>query len=145
MARSAVILIHDQHVALIERNRSGETYFLFPGGQVEQGEELEATAVREAREELGIDVELQGLFAEVQMRGKAQHYFRARQIAGEFGSGAGIELLQSESHPNGTHRPVWVPLAELAERDCRPMALAKAVIEAAEKGWPEKPLRFVES
>lgn len=140
-----MILIEDEQVALIERNRSGETYFLFPGGQVEEGEGLEAAAVREAREELGVDVELRGLFAEVHMRGKLQHYFLAHKVGGKFGSGTGPELSKSASHPDGTHRPVWIPMAQLAHIDCRPAALAQSIVEASIKGWPHEPLRFMES
>ena len=38
--RSAVILVKEEKVALIQRERGGMEYFLFPGGQVESGETL---------------------------------------------------------------------------------------------------------
>ena len=46
------------HIALIERVRDGTTYYVFPGGIVEEGETAPAAAMREAFEELGVYVEL---------------------------------------------------------------------------------------
>lgn len=55
--RSAVVLVERDRVALIRRTRQGHTYYMFPGGGVELGETDEEAAVREAREELGVDVQ----------------------------------------------------------------------------------------
>ena len=48
MARSGVILIEHDKLALIKRIRSGETYYVSPGGGIEPGETAETAAVREA-------------------------------------------------------------------------------------------------
>ena len=37
MARAGLILIKDQNLAIIERYRNDQHYFIFPGGQVEDG------------------------------------------------------------------------------------------------------------
>ncbi len=57
-SRARVGIVTDGRVALIKRMRAGRTYYLFPGGGVEEGETPEQAAIREAREELGADVEL---------------------------------------------------------------------------------------
>jgi 8-oxo-dGTP diphosphatase len=52
-----VILLPGDRVVLIERKNPPLGWAL-PGGFVDEGEELELAAVREAREETGLDVEL---------------------------------------------------------------------------------------
>ena len=54
--RAGIILIEDNKVALIERHRAGLDYFVFPGGGVDEGETHEQGAIREAMEELGVEV-----------------------------------------------------------------------------------------
>lgn len=56
----------------------------FPGGQVEPGETREQAAVREAREELAVDVAVTGVLGEVTIRpGMPMTVFTARLISGE--------------------------------------------------------------
>ena len=56
--RAAIFLVEDGRIALIERYKQGVHYFTFPGGHVEAGESPQEAAVREAKEELGLDVRL---------------------------------------------------------------------------------------
>src|SRR5512142_628749 len=64
--RAGIVLIQNDKVALIERHRAGLEYYVFPGGGVDEGETPEHAAVREAMEELGIDVAIQQKIAEIQ-------------------------------------------------------------------------------
>jgi ADP-ribose pyrophosphatase YjhB (NUDIX family) len=56
-----IIEVEDKGVVLIERKNPPHGWAL-PGGFVDYGESLETAAVREAREETGLDVELIGQF-----------------------------------------------------------------------------------
>lgn len=56
-----VIFLPGQGVVLVER-RNPPPGFALPGGFVDWGETVEQAAVREAKEETGLDVELTGLF-----------------------------------------------------------------------------------
>lgn len=125
--RSAVILIENDQVALIERVRDGRTYYLFPGGTVEKGETIEAAAIREAYEELGVHVELQMLAALVRFDNDNQYYYHAKINAGQFGAGTGEEFGSAPCSVRGSYRPIWLPRPELPQYDIRPSALAQAV------------------
>lgn len=53
---AATIVLNDQHeLLLIKGPRRG---WEMPGGQVEEGESIKAAAIRETKEETGIDVEI---------------------------------------------------------------------------------------
>lgn len=125
--RSGVIIVEENKVAAIQRVNSKGTYFLFPGGGVELSETVEEAAIREAREELGVDVPLQGLIAVVEFGGDEQYYYLARIVSGEFGSGTGEELSSIAASPAGTYTPIWLQRHRLHEYDIRPVELARFI------------------
>ena len=132
MPRSAVIIIEDERVAMIQRLRGGHTYYLFPGGGVEPGETIEEAAIREAYEELGLHIQLGPLVAEVEfcnpeLVDRTQYYYLSHSIEGKFGTGEGEELSSSPQSLRGSYRPVWLPLIDLRNHDVRPKELAQAL------------------
>ena len=146
MARAAAIIVESGRVALIERRNERGLYYVFPGGHVEEGETPEAAAVREVREELGLEVEVGRLVAEVTFKGRMQSFFAARVVGGEFGSGDGAEMAGLRPE-RGTYVPVWLEAAELTTQPVLPVhvaALAAAAARDENSGWPAEPLRYVE-
>ena len=62
VAAGAVIALDDRRIVLVRRAiEPGCGRWVFPGGYVDRGEVVAAAAVREAREESGLDVRLEGL------------------------------------------------------------------------------------
>lgn len=59
VAASAVVT-DDQGRILLQRRRDNDLWAL-PGGAMDMGESLPGTAVREVKEETGLDVEITGL------------------------------------------------------------------------------------
>lgn len=55
-----VIVRHEGRFAVVREKKHGQLWY-FPAGRVEAGETLVEAAVRETKEEAGIDVELTGL------------------------------------------------------------------------------------
>jgi 8-oxo-dGTP diphosphatase len=62
LAVGTIIRDERDRVVLVRRAiEPGYGKWVFPGGYVDRGEQLQAAAVREAREETGLDVRLEGL------------------------------------------------------------------------------------
>lgn len=61
-APTADVIIHEpERGVLLVRRRNPPLGHALPGGFIDEGEQAEAAAIREMREETGLDVELEGL------------------------------------------------------------------------------------
>ena len=108
---------------------------------MDDGETPEQAAVREAMEELGIEVAIKQKIAEIQLGQKSrQVYFLVEQTGGEFGTGVGEEYTDSDpdNPEEGIYIPIWMPLDKLSEyRNIYPESVAEQVIRSLTKGWAE--------
>ena len=109
-----------------EQGLEGSEYYAVPGGSVESGETIEQTAVREIKEETGLDVTLKRLLAEFENEGRKEHYFVADPFEGEpvFG---GPELLKQSDQ--NVYRLEWIPLTEIGDIPLLPEAIQRAIID----------------
>jgi 8-oxo-dGTP diphosphatase len=128
------ILINDGKIALIQRVKESGTYYVFPGGGVEEGETISQALIREMKEELGIDVSVGDFFSKNEYDGDNERivhdFYVCRQTGGEFGTGDGPEYQPENAHlMEGTHDPIWVPLSTLDELVLYPEVIKKMVIE----------------
>jgi len=141
--RAGIILIEDGKVALIERHRAGLDYYVFPGGGVEEGETPEEAAIREAMEELGIEIAIKQKVAVIHFGFSTQFYFLVEQIGGEFGTGTGEEFVDADpdNPEDGIYIPIWMPIEELAGHDTvYPVDVAELVLKAQTDGWSNEPV-----
>lgn len=147
--RAGVVLIKGDKVALIERHRGGLDYFVFPGGGVDEGESPEQAAIREAMEELGIEVAIRQKVLEVQLGQKSrQIYFLVDHIAGEFGTGTGEEYTDADpdNPEEGIYIPIWMSIDELLlHENIYPADLARLVVRSVSNGWAEDAAFAVEA
>lgn len=136
--RAGIVLIEDNKVALIERHRAGLDYFVFPGGGVDEGETPEQAAVREAMEELGVEVVVKQKVAEIHFDTSKQIYYLVERVAGEFGTGTGEEFTDADPNDpsEGIYVPIWMPIEELPQHEkIYPAALAKLIVQSQADGW----------
>lgn len=142
-----MIVIVDGRLAMIDRVRPGSPrYSVVPGGGVEDGESFEDAAVREAKEELGLDVELRSSQPAwiLQMGDHEQHYFLADAIGGTFGTGAGPEMV-SPLPGRGAYSVTLLTPEEAAQREVAPLAISEAVLRSFVTGsWPESTVELTD-
>lgn len=143
MRRKAVraIVIKDNSLLVMHRNKFGHQYYTLIGGGVKTGETPERALVREVREETGL---------------QATH---ARQVfIEEAGDPYGTQLIYlcvtkdgevalsphaDEAHINALgqnlHTPMWLPLSELPEVTFRSERLKEAILDGIKNGFPDHP------
>jgi 8-oxo-dGTP pyrophosphatase MutT (NUDIX family) len=147
--RAGIVLIKENNVALIERYRVGFHYYIFPGGGVDEGESPEQAAIREAMEELGIDVAIKQKVADVHLGYKSrQFYFLVEQTGGEFGTGTGEEFESSnlDNPQKGMYIPIWMPIDELPQHtNIYPAEVARLVVRSVKEGWLHVPIQPFEN
>lgn len=135
--RAGVVIVREGRLAVIERVRGGQHYWVLPGGAVERGESTAQAARREAEEELGVTVRLGSLRVLVRYHKKdgsiqRQWYFEASTDGSQIAV-VGPELGYAPE--SGTYAAVWLELGALQAHDVRPSAVARLI--AANGGtWP---------
>lgn len=126
--RSGAIIELDGKIALIKRVRNNHEYYVFPGGGIEEGETPEDAAIREVKEELGIDIAIEKLLTTLTFNNKLQYYFRANYIKGEFGTGDGEEFIHTNLD-RGTYTPVLIEKKNLRSFDIRPIEIVQILCD----------------
>ncbi|MDA2597651.1 NUDIX domain-containing protein [Bacillus cereus group sp. Bc061] len=118
--RGAAIIVQEGKIALIKRIREDETYYVFPGGGIEEGETPEEATKREIFEELGVHIKVEHLIA------KVEYYFNADIVGGVFGSGKAEEF---EMKDRGIYIPLWLPIYELEKVNIKPYEVVESILE----------------
>jgi 8-oxo-dGTP diphosphatase len=85
-------------------------YFVIPGGGMEEGESEIETAIREAEEELGINVSELNIALTFRQNSTHSYYFVGK-YSGLFGSGEGEEYDIIRNR--GKYIPCWIPIEDL--------------------------------
>ena len=136
------IIVADEQVALIERKRGAEHFFVFPGGSVEPGKTSDQAVAREVEEEVGLIVRPVRIVAEVTFPDRVQAYWLAEIDGGEFGTGTGLEVTGKFGERHGTYRPTWMPITDLIRHNVLPRSIAVELVPRQVAGWPKEMLRF---
>jgi ADP-ribose pyrophosphatase YjhB (NUDIX family) len=115
VAVGTVIVTREEKVVLVRRAiEPGYGLWVFPGGYVDRGEEVTVAAIREAREESGLDVRLDGLINIYSYAGRpiVVIVYKASVIAGEL-------RIDDESLEAGVFSRREIPWDQLAFRSTR--------------------------
>lgn len=128
--RSVAVVIEDQMVLLIDRERDGRTYSVLPGGAVEPGETLQGACLRELLEETGLIGTVERLLPVPIDLDSPAFYLLVSTEQRDLQLG-GPEAARTSA--TNTYSPRWVPITKLGQRNLVP-AGAMTAIEAAAGG-----------
>ena len=134
--RVAAIIKMDGGYALMHRKdvkkRALSEYYTFPGGGLEEGEDLEIGVKREIEEEFGIQVDIVNkLYEEESVEfDQKSYYFLCEYKSGEFGTGTGPEFSNDPKYiDSGKYIPEIVKKEDLENITLVPPDIAKKFIE----------------
>lgn len=123
-------------VLIVHHDRPGRAFWCFPGGGVEPGETLADAARREAREEVGLDLEPQGLvYVQDRPGADALDVFLLARVA----PGTVAHLGEDPERVGGPQVLAamrWVPTSALGALEVLPRGLAARLAQGA---WPLVP------
>jgi len=135
------IVIHDNKLLVMHRNKFGQEYDTLVGGGVDVGEGLEQALHRELNEETGVQItNLRRVF--IEEAGDpygTQHVFLCDYVAGEPSLHPDSDEAQIHRMGANLYIPKWLPLAELPAAPFVSERLKAAILQGLQKGFPSTP------
>lgn len=129
--RASLILINDhREVLLIERVKGDRHYWVFPGGSVEDGENLSEAVKREALEETSIELTSLTPVFQIQNQGRIGHYFLSHIGSATPTLGNGPE--QQRQSASNQYILRWVSFTELAVLPLFPVEAKQKCLQCEE-------------
>lgn len=139
------IIIKNNRLIVMHRNKFGEEYVTLPGGNIELGETPEQALHREVYEETQFKVHnLRYVFIE-----HCEHPYGDQHVFLCDYEGSDEPVLMDgseESHINklgkNLYTPMWLPLEQLATSTFVTTELRDHLARALKDGWPHVPVEF---
>ena len=130
--RGAAIIAQGDKIILMRRERgfgkNKQIYYTIPGGGREEGEKIEETAIREIKEELGIDIKVKKLMYKLNTYMRMQYIFLGEYVSGILGTGEGEEYEEENYKKYGKYIPQVVSFEKLKKIKLVPETLKKEII-----------------
>jgi len=130
--RVRAIIIKDNKVLTIKRTKPDATFWVFPGGGVEEGETNEKALIRECKEELGVNIQVCNLFLEMDSKipktlGQREYFYLCDIEGGKLGTGDGPEF--NDSSYVGKYEIEWVNINNLKDTGLRPAEVKDSICD----------------
>lgn len=138
------IVIDNDNLLVMHRNKFGSEYSTLPGGAIDMGETAEAAAIREIKEETSIDVANPRLvFIEHagDMYGD-QYIFLCEYVSGEPKLSEDTHEYAINQMGQNLYEPKWLPLGELPNVNFVSEELKSVILRCVYEGWPQEPQEF---
>lgn len=146
MAQAArAIIIENDNLLVMFRNKQGSEYFTLVGGRIQEGETPEQGLVREVMEKTGLRItQARLVFVEPHPAPYNEQYIYLCQVAPH--DDVAIQTAAEEALMNrigiNTHQPVWTTPTAFASLPFRTPQLQTAIIKALAKKFPDQPVNL---
>lgn len=128
-----VVRVSADEIILVRRVRQGRVYYIVPGVAVADGETPGVAATRAAREELGIDVEIEEMLYAQAFSGVDHFFFMAtaQSDPADNGPSPDHDDFELDAELEGSHEIARLRIGALRAYDVRPWAIAQRVSRAS--------------
>lgn len=123
------IVVKDDHLLVMKRNKFGHEYYSLVGGGIDMGETAEQALYREVSEETGLAIANHRLVITEDagsMYG-IQHIYQCDYVAGEPALAPDSAEALIQAGGQNLFQPLWLPLADLPTTNLLPKEL-KAIL-----------------
>jgi len=132
--RARAVIFDGDSIILIKRTRPDrEDYWVFPGGMVEEGENVKDALIRECKEELGIKIKIGELMIKKELgiheEKFLEYFYLCEKTGGKLGTGDGPEFSEYKEKGWGTHEPLLVAKSEIMDINLLPPEVKNLVLE----------------
>ncbi len=135
------IIIKDDQLLVMHRNKFGREYYSLIGGGIDFGESAEQALLREVHEETGVIFQNPRLVF-IEESGEpygTQFVYLCDYVQGEPVLDVSSAEASITAMGQNLYTPMWLPLAKLPEVVFVADILKGAMLEALEKGFPDTP------
>lgn len=130
-----LIIEEGNNIIFIKRtkkiNGGLKTYYVLPGGQLDEGEDWEQAGIREAKEELSVDIKLDELFIEEYNEDldKQERFYFATVLKGKVKQGEGEEFQNMNIDSKyGLYEIVRISKKELGAYNILPITIKDKLV-----------------
>jgi len=145
MRRTArAIVIRDNQLLVMHRNKFGQQYFALVGGEIEIGESPEQALVREVNEETRLEIANPRLVF-IEEAGEpygTQYIYVCDYVAGEPSLHPASQEALIMAAGKNLYIPMWLPLSDLEAAPFLSKELKEHILTALEKGFGTAPETF---
>lgn len=131
--RASAIIKYDGKIILIKREKGYDenkrTYYVIPGGGVEESEDLIEATVREIDEELGITIDFSGECFHLETEEKDEYFYVASYKSGTLGTGTGPEFTEGDYDRYGSYEVVLKTKEEIETLNLLPSEAKEYILK----------------
>lgn len=137
------IVVENNRLLIMRRLKGGNQYYTLVGGQLKEGESLEAGLAREVNEETGLEVaDARLVYTEMHPEPYNEQYIylcTLKPHAPTLRIGEYSEEYALEQHSMGgnVHTPLWIDIGSFKHLAFRTPRLQEAIQLALKKGFPK--------
>jgi len=136
------IVVKDDHLLVMHRNKFGKEYYTLIGGGVDAGESYEQALLREVQEETGVQLTNPTLVV-IEEAGEpfgTQYVFLCKYVSGEPQLHADSEEAKVHALGQNLYTPMWLPLSTLPSASFRSETLKRELLKGFTEGFAVQPV-----